>query len=315
MPVVHTRVAIIGCGNVGLACAHSLLLNRLAREIVLISHDSDHTRGEALDLQQAVPLGSPVSVTAGTYEDAAASHLVVLAVGGAAKFATTRLALLAENAVIVRECLRKLREAGFKGVLVIATNPVDVIVRIAHRESGLEPCQIIGSGTLLDSERLRNLLGRHFEVDPRSVHAAVIGEHGDSSVAVWSSAQIAGIPLAHYKGFETLSLPDMLTAVRQAGPEVAHLKGNTCYAIAACVTRIAEAVLRDEGSALLVSTMLTGQYGMTDIAMSTPCIVGAGGIERALALELALEEKAALEASAAVLRHAYDSLESAATNA
>jgi len=199
---------------------------------------------------------------------------------------------------------------GFDGVLIIATNPVDVLTFIAQKESGLPASQVIGSGTLLDTERLRHILGERLNVDPRSVHAAVIGEHGDSSVAVWSAAQVAGVPLALYPGADTLpSQEELLTSVRNAGPEVASLKGNTCFAIAACVTRICEAILRDERSVLLVSTLMTGQYGLRDVSLSTACIVGNCGVESALELHLNATEQTSLEASAAVLQRAYAKLE------
>ncbi|MCU1249528.1 MAG: L-lactate dehydrogenase [Edaphobacter sp.] len=311
MPSEHTRISIIGCGHVGTSCAYAILQNRLAREIVLIGDTADHVHGEALDLQQAVPLGTPVKIFAGTYKDAAASSIVIMTVGTPAKFSGSRLDMLAGNVVIVRSCIQRLMADGFDGVLLIATNPVDVLTFIAQRESGLPASQVIGSGTLLDTERLRHILGERLNVDPRSVHAAVIGEHGDSSVAVWSAAQVAGIPLARYPGADMLpGQEELLTAVRHAGPEVASLKGNTCFAIASCVTRICEAILRDERSVLIVSTPMNGQYGLHEVALSTPCLVGNCGVELALELRLDKTEQQALEYSAGVLKHAYSQLSS-----
>jgi L-lactate dehydrogenase len=309
MPSHRTRISIIGCGHVGTSCAFALLEKHLVREIVLIGDGPSHVQGEALDLQQAVPLGTPITVTAGTYQDAAASAIVIITVGTPGKFQGSRLDMLAGNAVIVRACIGKLMAEGFDGVIVIATNPVDVLTYIVQKESGLPPNRVIGSGTLLDSERLRHILGEQLNVDPRSVHASIIGEHGDSSVAVWSAAQVAGLPLKHYPGAQALpSHEALLIAVRFAGPIVATLKGNTCFAVAACVTRICEAVLRDERAALVVSTLMTGQYGLHDVALSTPCIVGCGGVESVIELHLNPAEQKALEASAAVLRHAYSQL-------
>jgi L-lactate dehydrogenase len=308
----RTRISVIGCGHVGTSCAYAILQNHLAREIVLIGDTADHVHGEALDLQQAVPLGAPIRIFAGTYKDAAASSIVIMTVGAPAKFSGSRLDMLAGNVVIVRSCVQKLMAEGFDGVLIIATNPVDVLTFITQKESGLPVTQIIGSGTLLDTERLRHILGERLSVDPRSVHAAIIGEHGDSSVAVWSAAQVAGIPLALYPGADTLpGQEELLTSVRHAGPEVATLKGNTCFAIAACVTRICEAILRDERSVLMVSTLMTGQYGLHNVSLSTPCIVGNCGVESVLELHLNDAEQKALEASAAVLKHAYATLQSA----
>jgi L-lactate dehydrogenase len=310
MPTPHTRISILGCGHVGTSCAFALLQTRLVREIVLIGDGPAHVKGEALDLQQAVPLGSPITVTAGTYKDAAASSIVIVTVGTPGTFQGSRLDMLAGNATIVRGCIAKLMAEGFDGVIIIATNPVDVLTYIVQNESGLPAARVIGSGTLLDSERLRHILGEQLKVDARSVHAAVIGEHGDSSVAVWSAAQVAGLPLRLYPGAKALpSHEALLIAVRYAGPVVATLKGNTCFAIAACVTRICEAILRDERAVLVVSTLMTGQYGLHDVSLSTPCIVGCGGVESVIELHLNAAEQKALEASAAILRRAYAQLQ------
>ena len=310
MPTRPTRISIIGCGHVGTSCAFAILQNHLAREIVLIGDTEARVQGEALDLQQAVPLGTPITIFAGTYKDAAASAIVIITVGSPGKFQGSRLDMLAGNVVIVRACITKLMAEGFDGVILIATNPVDVLIYIVQKDTGLGPGHVIGSGTLLDSERLRHILGEELNVDPRSVHAAIIGEHGDSSVAVWSAAQVAGLPLAHYPGANTLPThEELLIAVRYAGPVVATLKGNTCFAIASCVTRICEAIVRDERSVLIVSTLMTGQYGLHDVALSTPCIVGCGGVESVIELRLNKAEQKALEASAAVLQRTYAKLE------
>jgi L-lactate dehydrogenase len=310
MPSRRTRISIIGCGHVGTACAYALLQSHLVREIVLIDEAKNLVQGEALDLQQAVPLGMPVRIFAGTYQDAAASSIVVLTAGAPGKFTGSRLDQLADNIDILRGCLKKLKAEGFDGVLLITTNPVDVLTYVAQTESGLPVGQVIGSGTLIDTERLHSILGEKLNVEARSVNVAIIGEHGDSSVAVWSAAQVAGIPLAHYPGADTLpSQEELLTGVRRAGPEIAALKGNTCFAIAVCVTRICEAILRDERSVLLVSTLMTGQYGLHDVSLSTPCIVGRCGVEFILALHLNEAEKAALEVSAGILRHARAQLQ------
>jgi L-lactate dehydrogenase len=311
MPSQHTRISILGCGHVGTSCAFALLQTRLVREIVLIGDGPTHVQGEALDLQQAVPLGSPITVTAGTYKDAAASAIVIVTVGTPGTFQGSRLDMLAGNVVIVRSCIAKLMAEGFDGV-IIATNPVDVLTYIVQKESGLPATRVIGSGTLLDSERLRHILGEQLKVDARSVHAAVIGEHGDSSVAVWSAAQVAGLPLSLYPGAKALpSHEALLIAVRYAGPVVATLKGNTCFAIAACVTRICEAILRDERAVLVVSTLMTGQYGFHNVSLSTPCIIGCGGVELVIELHLNAAEQKALEASAAILQRVYAQLQTA----
>jgi L-lactate dehydrogenase len=306
MPFHSTRVSIIGCGHVGTTCAYALLQCRLCREIVLIDEAADLARGEALDLQQSVPLGMPVKIFAGGYKDAAASSIVVLTVGAPVKFSGSRLDLLAANIDIVNACVKKLMAEQFDGVLVLATNPVDVLTYVAQKESGLPQGRVIGSGTLIDTERFRFILGESLDVDARSVDAAIVGEHGDSSVAVWSSAQVGGVPLAHYPGADSLpSRDELLAKVRHAGPEVFALKGNTCFAIASCVIRICEAILRDERSVLVVSTLMTGQYGLRDVCLSTPCIIGKSGVEMVLQLRLDEAEQKALERSAETLQAAY----------
>ena len=304
-----TRISIIGCGHVGTTCAYALLQSRLCREIVLIDQAQDLARGEALDLQQSVPLGMPVKIFAGDYKDAAASSIVVLTVGAPGKFPGSRLALLAANIDIIGACVGKLMAEHFDGVLLLATNPVDILTLVAQRLSGLPVNRVIGSGTLIDTERFRSILGESLKIDARSVEAVVIGEHGDSSVAVWSAAQAGGAPLAAFPGAEALpSREDLLASVRRAGLEVMALKGNTCFAIASCVTRICEAILRDERSVLVVSTLMTGQYGLRDVCLSTPCVIGKSGVERVIELRLDEAEQKALEHSADTLRRAYAGL-------
>jgi len=190
MPSDRTRISIIGCGHVGTACAFALLQSHFVREIVLIDEAKSLAQGQALDLQQVVPLGMPVRIVAGTYQDAAASSIVVLTAGAPGKFTGSRFDQIADNVEILRGCLNKLRAGGFRGVLLIATNPVDILTYVAQTESGLPVGQVVGSGTLIDTERLRSILGEKLNVEARSVNVAIIGEHGDSSVAVWSAAQV-----------------------------------------------------------------------------------------------------------------------------
>lgn len=304
----RSKVTIIGAGAVGVTCAYSFVLKGTAQEIVLINRDPKKAEGEASDLQHAVPLGQPVKVTAGDYKDAADSAVVIFAAGVAsADKNESRLELLEKNVGVLRECLQKLMAEGFNGVLLLASNPVDVLTYIAQQESGLPHSQVIGSGTVIDTNRLRTLLGKKLGIEARSVHGYIIGEHGDSSVAVWSSAQVAGMPLSNFPGSTGLpSRDELLRRVRSAGPDVLELKGNTCYAIASCIERICEAILRDERSVLTISTRLNGEYGLKDVCLSTPCILGERGVMRVLELPLDNLEAAALTASAKVLRSALD---------
>lgn len=302
-----SRITIIGAGAVGVTCAYALVLKGTAREIVLINRDPRKAEGEASDLQHAVPLGQPVKVIAGDYRDAAKSAIVIFAAGAASSDkAETRLELLEKNAEILRDCIRKLKAETFAGVLLVASNPVDILTYIAQQESGLPHSQVIGSGTVIDTNRLRTLLGEKLGIEARSVHGYVIGEHGDSSVAVWSGTRVAGMPLASYPGAEDLpSSNELLEEVRNAGPEVLELKGNTCYAIASCIERICEAILRNERSVLTVSARLNGQYRLQDVCLSTPCVLGSHGVEKVLELPLSDSEMQDLHRSAAVLRNAF----------
>jgi L-lactate dehydrogenase len=308
---ISSKITIIGAGTVGVTCAYSLVLKGTAQEIVLINRDSKKAEGEASDLQHAVPFGQPVKVKAGDYKDTADSAIVIFAAGvPSGDKEESRLELLEKNAAVLRECLGKLKAERFQGVLLIASNPVDVLTYIAQEESGLPHSQVIGSGTVIDTNRLRTLLGEELGVEARSVHGYIIGEHGDSSVAVWSGAQVAGMPLTSFPG--SAALPphgELLRRVRSAGPEVLELKGNTCYAIASCIERICEAILRNEQSVLTVSVRLSGEYQISDVCLSTPCVLGEKGVMRVLELPLDDAETSDLHRSAKVLSEAFGEAE------
>lgn len=308
----QNSVAIIGCGNVGMASAFALIQSGLIRELVLVGHSDEKTEGEVMDLQHAVavPMKSPIRIVAGSYADAARSSVVVVTAGAPSSDPdVSRLDLLDKNVGIIREIVGSLRAEGFDGVLVMATNPVDVLALVAQEASGLPACRVIGTGTLIDTARLRSLLARELKVEPRAVDAYIIGEHGDSEIAVWSGARVAGLPLALYPGAADLAAPpELLNQIRNAAPEVVERKGNTAYAIALCIVRICEAVLRDEHAVLAISTRMEGQYGLDGVYLGTPCIVGKNGIERVIALNLDEAELAGLRASAATLKNSYAGL-------
>lgn len=305
---VQNRVAIIGCGNVGSTSAYELITSGVAREVVLIDKDHRRAEGEAMDLQHAVPLGRPVRVWAGDYKDAARAAVVVIAAGVNSRPGETRLDLLGRNVVVVRECVHELMAENFGGVILMTTNPVDVLAQAAQEESGLPVKRVIGSGTVLDSARLRSMLGAALGVEARSIHAYIIGEHGDSEIAAWSASTIAGVPLRDYcASMGGVDFDEILQSVRRAAPEIIKCKGYTSFAIASCVSRISEAILRDERSVLPVSTMMTGQYGIEGVYLSLPCIVGRGGVERVVELPLDEEELAGLRRSAEILRRTFES--------
>ena len=303
--IARDSIAIIGCGHVGSTSAYALMLRGVARELILLDINRDTAEAEAMDLQHAVAMTRPVRIRVGDYRDAAQASIVIIAAGVAGEPGESRLNLLARNVRVVRDCMTALSAEGFAGIVLMTTNPVDVLAQVAYEESGFPAGRVIGSGTLLDSARLRAMLGEELGVEARSVHAYIIGEHGDSEIAAWSSADVAGVPLREYARDGQLIDPSaVLERVRQAAPDIIRSKGFTSFAIASCVTRICEAILRDEHTVLPVSTLLSGQYGLFGVYLSLPCVVGRSGVERVIEMPLDAVEHAGLHASAGVLQRA-----------
>lgn len=302
----ENRVCIIGCGRVGMASAYALIQSSFLRELVLVGRSPEQTEGEVMDLEHAVavPMKSPIKIVNGDYAEAARSSIVVVTAGEATSGPdVSRLDLLSKNAVIVRDIVGKLKAEGFAGILVMASNPVDVLAQIAQEVSGLPAGQVIGTGTLVDTARLRRLLADELGIEPRAVDAYIIGEHGDSEIAVWSGARVAGVELGRYPGAQALpDYGDILDRVRRAAPEVVKRKGHTAYAIGLCVQRICEAVLRNERAVLAVSALLQGEYGIEGVYLGTPCVVGKNGVERVIELDLDAEEREGMQASANLLK-------------
>lgn len=306
------RIAIIGAGHVGATTAYALMLRALFREIVLIDNDVAHAEAEAADLSDANALARPARIWAGTYADAASARIAVITAGAATHGTQTRLSVAAHSAGIVAGCARQLASAGFGGVLVVAANPVDLMAQVAFRHAGLPAAQVIGTGTLLDSSRLRQRLAERLNVAPASVDGDVLGEHGDSEVAAFSTVRIGGLTLEQFAGKGRA--PDraqLADDVRQDGYRIVAGKGYTSFGIATATVRICEAIVRDEKAVLPVSALTTGQYGIADIFLSLPCLLGAAGVERILTPELTADEQVELCASAAVLAHALAALDAA----
>ena len=307
-PAHLNRVVIIGCGHVGSTSAYSLLLNGTVEELVLVDKDGDKLLGEVMDLQHAVPLARPVRIWAGDYEDAATAEIVVIAAGVGTVPCESRLDLLGRNAAVIREIVRNVMNVGFDGIILMTTNPVDILAQIAQEESGLPFGRVIGSGTVLDTARLRVSLGEKLGVEARSVHAYIVGEHGNSEVATWCAARVGGQPLVDFCDPNCPDFPQMLESVRKAAPEIVKRKGYTSFAVASCVNRICEAILRDERTILPVSVMTAGQYGIEDVYLSLPCVIGRSGVEKIVELPLDNEERKGLIASADLLKRTLENL-------
>lgn len=302
-----TKVAVIGAGNVGATFAYALLQSGLASEIVLIDANHARAEGEAMDLNHAAPLARPARVWAGDYPDVAGAAVTVVTAGSAQRPGETRLDLTARNVEIFKSIIPRVAEHNPSGIILIATNPVDILSYAAWKLSGLPKERVFGSGTVLDTARFRYLLSQYFKVDPRSVHAYIIGEHGDSEVPVWSLANIAGMRLPVYcaqndMGCAEEDLEDIFRRTRDAAYHIIERKGATYYAIASGLLRIVEAILRDQSTVMSVSSYIQNYYDIEDVYLSLPTIIDAGGVERILRLELAPEEIIGLRNSANVLR-------------
>jgi L-lactate dehydrogenase len=309
-----TRIVIIGAGNVGATFAYALLLSGLATEIVLIDRDEARAEGEAMDLSHAVPFSRPTRIRAGSYDDCAGAAITVFAAGSGQRPGESRLDLVRRNVAVLRDVVPQIAAVNPSGILLLTTNPVDVLTYDAWRVSGLPSSRVIGSGTTLDTGRFRALLGDHFGVDPRSVHAFIVGEHGDSEVPVWSGANVAGVSLAELATASGRTFGDaekhaIFTATRDAAYAIIERKGATYYAVAAALVRIVEAIVRDQRTVLSVSSVIDGPHGLRDVALSVPSVVGANGVEQALELTLDDEEEAGLRRSAGILRETIDQLD------
>ena len=309
---MRAKIAVVGAGRVGSTFAYTLAASGVAREIVVIDASGERAQGEAMDIAHAVPFFSPVSVVAGDLAAAAGAAVTVIAAGAAQREGEPRPALLRRNVDVLRDIVQEVVRANREGLLLIATNPVDALTYAALRLSGLPPARVLGSGTVLDTARLRAELAAHYGVDSRNVHAYVLGEHGDSELVAWSGASLANVQLHRYCELTGMSctrkdMDAIALRVRDAAYEIIRRKGATNFAIAAALTRIVEAVMRDEASVLTVSTLIDGQYGINGVCLSLPAVVGRFGIQRVLPVPLADEELDRLRSSADAVRAAIES--------
>ncbi len=310
MPVQNPqtrKVAIIGAGNVGATFAYALMLSGLCSEIVLIDANYQKAEGEAMDLNHAVPLAHPTRIRAGEYPDCAGAAVTVITAGTAQKPGETRLDLVKRNAAIFKTIIPEVVSNNPEGILLIATNPVDILSQVSLKLSGLPDNKVIGSGTILDTARFRYLLSQHFNLDARSIHAYIIGEHGDSEVPVWSLANVAGMPIEDFCqasgcGCNQVARDQIFRDTRDAAYQIIERKGATFYAIGTGLVRIVESILRDQNTVLSISSHITGQYGIRDVFLSLPCVVNHNGIDRIIELPLNSKELDALKNSAQALQ-------------
>lgn len=320
------KAAIIGCGFVGSSIAFELMQKGIFSELVLLDARFEKAEGEAMDLSHGLPYTKSAQIYAGTYDDIKDSALIIITAGANQKPDETRLDLIDKNVAIMKSIIPEIKKRGCEGILLVVSNPVDVLTYAAYRLSGFPANRVIGSGTVLDTARLKYLLGEELQVDSRSVHAAVIGEHGDSELAVWSAANVSGIELetfwnyqreGHRKNMDNDSraqteeaYQDMLQQiyedVRDSAYKIIEKKGATYYGIAMAVGRIAESIVRNEHSILPISVLLEGEYGLNGLCLSLPSLVGQNGLEEILPVPLDEKEKEALEKSAGQLKEVIE---------
>ncbi|MHC1739972.1 MAG: L-lactate dehydrogenase [Anaerolineaceae bacterium] len=307
------KIAIVGVGNVGATFAYALLGSGLASQIVLIDNNQQRAEGEAMDLNHAVPLTHSTRIWAGDYADCADAAITVITAGTAQKQGETRLDLVQRNYAIYQSIIPQIVKHNPDGILLIASNPLDVLSYAALKLSGLPANRVIGSGTILDTARFRYLLSQHAGVDPRSVHAFIIGEHGDSEVPVWSSANIAGMALVDYckmncEQYDEDVYQKIFEQTRDAAYHIIERKGATFYGIGMGLVRICEAILRGQHTVLSVSTLIHDYYGIDDVYLSLPCVINREGVNNFLRLPLSETEVAGLQRSAKVLKETLRSL-------
>ncbi len=308
------KVAIIGCGYVGASSAFALMQSGLFSEMVLIDVDHEKAVGEAMDISHGVPYTKPMTIYAGDYDDVVDAAIVIVTAGAGQKPGESRLDLVHKNVAIFRSIIPEIAKRDAKGILMIVSNPVDILTHVALELSKFPENRVIGSGTVLDTARLKMELGKHLSVDNRSVHAFIIGEHGDSEIVAWSSANISGIRIddfcemrGHYRPEEETTV--IAETVKNSAYEIIERKHATYFGIAMAVKRICEVILRDEKSILPISSMMHGEYGIENVVLSMPAVVGKDGIEVKVPIELDADEITALQESAKQLQEVYDSIQ------
>ncbi len=310
------KIVLIGTGLVGMSFAYAGLNQGICDELILIDVNRARAEGEAMDLNHGLAFaGNHMKIRTGDYADTADADIAVICAGVPQNPGETRISLLGRNAEIFRQVITACMRAGFCGVFLIASNPVDIMSLVTREISGLDPCRVIGTGTTLDSARLRYIIGSRFHIDPRNVHAYVIGEHGDSEFVPWSQALLATKPVLavcreeHIPGTDFMPALDRIEAeVREAAAKIINAKRATYYGIGMAICRIVKAILGDERSVLTVSSYLDGAYGVSGVFAGSPCIVGRNGVERQVILNLTDEELLRFRASCDFLKQTYEEI-------
>ena len=301
------KAVMVGCGFVGSASVFALMQSGLFSEIAMIDADMDKAEGEAMDISHGIPFAKHMRVYAGDYDDVRDAGIVIVTAGANQKPDETRLDLVHKNVGIFKSIIPEIASRDFKGILLVVANPVDILTAVAQKLSGLPENRVIGSGTVLDTGRLKTRLSEHLGVDSRSIHAFIIGEHGDSEIAAFSSANVSGIPLNNFcemKGHFNHDESEKFIAedVKNAAYEIIQRKRATYFGVAMAVKRICECIVRDEKSILPVSTMMHGEQGIDGVVLSMPCIVGRNGIESQVPFKLDEDEAKILRESADILK-------------
>lgn len=301
------KAAVIGCGFVGSTIAYTLMQKGLFSEMILLDANQAKAEGEAMDISHGLPFSHAMDICAGRYEDIADASVVIITAGANQKPGETRLDLVQKNAGIMKAVIAEIRRVNCEGILMIVSNPVDILTEVALRESGFPKERVIGSGTVLDTARLKYLISEKLNVDSRNVHAFIVGEHGDSELAAWSCANIYGIGLEEFArlrgcaGFEQEE-EEIYCGVRDSAYEIIDRKGATYYGIGMAAAKIAEAIVRDSHTIAPISVSLSGEYGMKGLSLSIPTVIGRGGAEQILEICFSDAERERLEQSADELK-------------
>jgi L-lactate dehydrogenase len=310
-PKRGAKLAVIGMGAVGSAFAYVATIKGLATELMLGNRTVERAEGEAMDLRHGLPYAYPMQITAGGLDHCEDADVIIMAAGASQKQGDTRLDLASRNAEITKKLIPPILKRNPNPILFFVANPVDILTYVGLKESGLPKSQVFGSGTSLDSSRFRYQLSNHCNLDPRNVHAQIVGEHGDTEVPLWSRVNIAGVPLDEYcpvcgRGCEPRVKQNLFEDVRDAAYRIIGMKGETCYAVGLAMASIVETVFKNQHSVHTVSTLLDGDYGIRDVCLSLPAVMGRDGVHQVLSTALAEEEEKALRRSASVLRETLD---------